>query len=352
MLTSGRHPEWMIGRVLVAFTALITALVVPGAASATPRPSLEEVRQRIQALHHEAESATERHNAMKEEIAGLNVRLTASRTRITEQQAALTRARLALGRLAADTYKAGDLDTLSLFLGDDPDQYVGANALLVSLGERRTEAVSDLQHQRRLLVAAMTDIQAQQQRLDTAQRQLRASQRDVERKLAEAEAELNRLTGDERTQLARGDRSRYRDGLEEQGVTLPPSGRLACDDVPPSGLGARVSKVIGYACAQVGDRYQWGGSGPSRFDCSGLTMMAWKQAGVSLPHNAAMQATYGTTAGLDDLEPGDLVFFFRPIGHNGIYLGNGLMIHAPQTGDAVKIAPIRSVGSLTTAVRL
>jgi cell wall-associated NlpC family hydrolase len=110
--------------------------------------------------------------------------------------------------------------------------------------------------------------------------------------------------------------------------------------------------VIAYACAQVGDPYLWGGSGPDRFDCSGLTMMAWRQSGVFLPHNAAMQAHSGTTVGQAELRPGDLVFFFRPIGHNGIYIGNGLMIHAPQTGDSVKIDPVSFIGSFTTAIRL
>ena len=113
-----------------------------------------------------------------------------------------------------------------------------------------------------------------------------------------------------------------------------------------------MAKVLAYACAQLGDPYRWGASGPARFDCSGLTMTAWKQAGVSLPHNAAMQSTYGTRVALDALRPGDLVFFYSPIGHNGIYLGSGLILHAPQTGDVVKITPLRYIGGFSTAVRL
>lgn len=81
-------------------------------------------------------------------------------------------------------------------------------------------------------------------------------------------------------------------------------------------------------------------------------MTAWKQAGVSQPHNAAMQARLGTPVSRADLRPGDLVFFYDPIGHNGIHIGNGLMIHAPRTGDSVKIAPLDGIRSLTTAVRL
>lgn len=340
-------------RVLLVATMIVTVgAVAHGGAEASPRPSPAQVREQVVSLREQAEAATERFNAARETLASLNIRLTGAEARLAEEREALQAARAELGRIAADTYKAGDLATLSLFLGDNPDGYVSANGILVSLGDRRAEAVSELTHRRQLLVGSMTDLQAQRQRLQQTEQTLLSSKRDVERKLNEAAALLQQLSPEQRRELDRDATAKDRTDLVSAGITVPASGQLTCKDVPLGALGARASKAIDYACGQLGDPYQWGASGPTRFDCSGLTMMAWRQAGVSLPHNAAMQATYGTKVSINNLRPGDLVFFYDPIGHNGIYLGSGLMLHAPRTGDVVKIAPMRYIGTFATAVRL
>jgi cell wall-associated NlpC family hydrolase len=115
---------------------------------------------------------------------------------------------------------------------------------------------------------------------------------------------------------------------------------------------ARAAVVIAAARAELGKPYVYGAAGPSSFDCSGLTMWAFAAAGVSLPHNAAAQYGYGTHIAESQLEPGDLVFFYSPISHVGIYIGNGLMIHAPTSGDVVKIAPVFGAGEYAGATRI
>jgi len=105
---------------------------------------------------------------------------------------------------------------------------------------------------------------------------------------------------------------------------------------PPSAVGG---SVVSIAERYLGVPYVWGGASPSGFDCSGLVMYVYAQVGVSLPHNAAAQYGYGTPVSMSQLQPGDLVFFYS-LGHVGIYIGGGQFIHAPHTGDVVKISPL------------
>jgi cell wall-associated NlpC family hydrolase len=100
--------------------------------------------------------------------------------------------------------------------------------------------------------------------------------------------------------------------------------------------------AIQAAEAEIGKPYSWGAAGPSAFDCSGLMLWAWGKAGVTLPHSSSAQSTMGTYVSLSALQPGDLIFFGSPVHHVGMYVGNGDMIDAPDTGQTVKIQPIFS----------
>lgn len=122
-----------------------------------------------------------------------------------------------------------------------------------------------------------------------------------------------------------------------------PSGLQATKPVPgyvPPFAPGPAGQAVKFAFAQIGKMYQWGAAGPNTYDCSGLTMAAWRSAGVLLPHNAAMQ--YATVAHIprSELEPGDLVFYFTPIHHVAIYIGGDRVIQAPQFGKPVQISGI------------
>jgi cell wall-associated NlpC family hydrolase len=116
---------------------------------------------------------------------------------------------------------------------------------------------------------------------------------------------------------------------------------------------AAAETAVRFALAQVGKPYSWGAAGPSSYDCSGLTMAAWAHAGVSLPHSAAEQYNYGTHVPISALLPGDLIFFYQPIGHVTIYIGNGMMVSAPTEGEDVSVVPLSAFsGDITGATRL
>lgn len=113
----------------------------------------------------------------------------------------------------------------------------------------------------------------------------------------------------------------------------------------PHATSAAAAQAVKFALAQVGKPYVFGAAGPGSYDCSGLTMAAWASAGVSLPHSAAGQYDYGQHVSFDQLQPGDLLFFYQPIGHVTIYIGDGLMVSAPETGENVSVVPANQFGS-------
>ena len=104
--------------------------------------------------------------------------------------------------------------------------------------------------------------------------------------------------------------------------------------------------------AQLGDPYVWAAAGPDAFDCSGLTQYAYAAAGIQLPHSSSMQSTMGSPVPRSALVPGDLVFFYSPVSHVGIYIGNGQMVHASTSGEPVKTASVDSMPSYNSARRI
>jgi cell wall-associated NlpC family hydrolase len=102
-------------------------------------------------------------------------------------------------------------------------------------------------------------------------------------------------------------------------------------------VSGRAGVVVEFALAQVGEPYAWGGNGPGSWDCSGLTSAAWAEAGVSLPRSSGSQIGVGTRVSKSQLEPGDLVFYYSPISHVGIYIGGGEIVHATHPGDVVSV---------------
>ena len=101
--------------------------------------------------------------------------------------------------------------------------------------------------------------------------------------------------------------------------------------------------AVAYAKAQVGDSYVYGAAGPDAFDCSGLTMAAWSQAGVSLPHSSSAQYSSGPHISESELQPGDLVFYYSPISHVGMYIGNGQIVNALNPGAGVQISGLHDM---------
>lgn len=135
--------------------------------------------------------------------------------------------------------------------------------------------------------------------------------------------------------------------IERAGGNLSASDRAAQKDkggefpnLPAPGQAA--AAALSAAKSKLGSAYVWGATGPSTFDCSGLMQWAYKQAGLSLPRSSRQQATFGAPVQKSQLQPGDLVFYYSPVSHVGMYVGNGMMVHAPTSGDVVKVSPLQN----------
>jgi cell wall-associated NlpC family hydrolase len=122
------------------------------------------------------------------------------------------------------------------------------------------------------------------------------------------------------------------------------------DALPAIPSSDQAAVAVRAAMSQIGKPYVWAGSGPASYDCSGLTMSSWRQAGVMMGHSAADQYASFKHVSTDQLQPGDLVFFGHPIHHVGMYVGGGMMVHAPETGELVQVSPV-SRGDLVGASR-
>ncbi len=144
----------------------------------------------------------------------------------------------------------------------------------------------------------------------------------IDKKLAEAKTLLGDLEAEQREAV-----------VSAQHRPAPPS-------VPASG---RAAAAVSYAMAQVGEAYVYGAAGPNAFDCSGLTMMAWAQAGVSLPHSSSAQYSSGPHVAESELRPGDLVFYYSPISHVGMYIGNGMIVNAENPSTGVRVTGLHSM---------
>ena len=185
-----------------------------------------------------------------------------------------------------------------------------------------------------LLVSVKDEIARMQEAERRRQAELqRQAEVELDRQRAAAEADAQARAAAEQAAAATPSSSGEGDGLSGAAPDVP-------DYVPPPADGSKGAQVVAIAMQYLGIPYVWGGASPSQgFDCSGLTTYVFAQVGVSLPHHAATQYTLGVPVSKDQLQPGDLVFF-RGLGHMGMYIGGGNFIHAPHTGDVVKISPL------------
>ncbi|MCZ7458498.1 C40 family peptidase [Streptomyces sp. WMMC940] len=346
-------------------TAAIAGVSLLSAQNATadPKPSIEEVQKKVDDLYRQAGSSTQEYNKAKESAEQQRRKVDRALDEAAERTEALNESRRALGSYAAAQYRTGAVTpTAALLFADNPQSYADQTQLMDRLTEQQRGAIADYETHRAEAAKQRAQATRSLETLTDSQESLRARKQAVQRKLAEARELLSRLTAEERARLAelerkkeeearrkaearaeaeaeaeRQLRERERQEREQTGTGTDTGSATGTASGTTGGTyAAKAEKVLSFARAQIGKPYVWGATGPSSYDCSGLTQAAWRAAGVDLPRTTWDQVKAGQSVATADLLPGDLVFFYDDISHVGVYIGDGKMIHAPKPGANVR----------------
>ncbi|MEU0118930.1 NlpC/P60 family protein [Streptomyces bobili] len=323
-------------RVTVLTTAAAAAVALSSqAANAAPseKPSKDEVKSKVDKLYEEAEQATEKYNGAKEKQEKLQKEVSTIQDNVARGQDELNELRDSIGLAAAAQYRSGSIDSsLQLFLSSNPDDYLDKASTADQLSAQQVESLKKIQDKQRELAQDRAEASGKLKDLASTRTELGNKKKEVQAKLAEAQKLLNTLTAKEKADLAAADARASRDAGDrvDLGNTGPASGRAMA--------------AFQAAQSKIGSPYVYGASGPSSFDCSGLTSWAFAQAGVSIPRISQDQANAGTRIySQSDLKVGDLVIFYGDLHHVGFYAGNGQVLHAPRSGTVVRYESINNM---------
>ncbi|MFE1319482.1 NlpC/P60 family protein [Kitasatospora phosalacinea] len=313
-------------RTAVLGAAAGAAVLLPAtAATAEPTSGTAQVKARVDGLYEEAEAATEQYNKLDERAGQLQEEAAELQDRLARQQEKVLQYQETLGALAAEQYRSGGIDPgMQLMLSSSPDEYLQQAGLRTLAGNQQADALRDALRLQRSIDQERAETAAKLAELEQARTALGSKKAEVQAKLAEAGRILSGLQAAERARVL-GDDSPAASRSSARGGTY---------DGPATG---QTKAILDYAYAQIGKPYQWGAEGPNSFDCSGLTQMAYRAGGVSLPRVTQDQWNAGKHVARADLQPGDLVFYYSDLHHVGIYVGNGKLLHAPRTGKNVQI---------------
>ncbi|GEL25474.1 hydrolase Nlp/P60 [Pseudonocardia sulfidoxydans NBRC 16205] len=304
---------------------------LPPAPEVPPPPTdAAQARDQYQQAQREAEALTEQWHAATDAHDTAEADADTAREAVGPAQEAAARAeadeeqyRSQLDVMALATFENGKLDQFDALLSStSPQNFLDQMSALESLTAEHRVQLQEFEAKVAAARQARADADAAVARAQQTADAARRTADDIKARKAAADVRITDV-----------ERMISRLGPAERATLLSPDEGAPIGIVLGSGIGA---KALAMAATKLGSPYVWGASGPRSFDCSGLTSWAFEQVGMTLPRSSSAQSRIGTPVAWNDLRPGDLVFYYSPVSHVGIYAGGGKMINAPESGDVVK----------------
>jgi cell wall-associated NlpC family hydrolase len=364
---AGGRVRAAVGTALVGALATF-ALVAPlatGTANASP---IDDAQAKAKALQDQIDQNGQKISALSEQYDGAQLKLQQAQQAAADAEARIqatktetARLKKLVGKRAASVYKQamsengfGEYDLSNTSQIAVRNKYADvANQRDDTLVSQLAIAKETLNQQKAAAVQAQTAAQQERDQIAQSKSAIEAANAQQQQLLSQVKGQLAQLVAQEQARRAAAEaaaaRARFaataaaRSTASHAAAVQGTSGGSdpAFSNIPLPPPSGRAATAIAFARAQLGKPYQYAASGPGSYDCSGLTMAAWGAAGVSLPHYSGAQFDMLPKVPLNAMQPGDLVFWGSGGSqHVGIYIGGGLMIHAPHTGDVVKIAPV------------
>jgi peptidoglycan DL-endopeptidase CwlO len=316
----------------------------------------------IKQLETEAAGIDQQYTEVEEQIKDGEAQLRLKQADRQAQAEKVGRLKLQAGQIALAQFQNRNLDTAAhLFVTPDTERFLSQISTVQKVSENQNSVLQDYQQAQANLAALENSAETHLAAIGEKEQQLKSLAAASDKKLHQAKEVLAKLTAEQQKQLAEAEKkAAAMANAEGRAATQAPAKSKKESPAPtqspaktneespaapkasPDSTGSSVTgsskgaTALAYAKAQLGEPYARSGAGPSSWDCSGLTMMAWGSVGVSLPHSSRQQYGRGKPVSESDLQLGDLVFFYSDIHHVALYAGNGQVIHAPRPGKSVE----------------
>jgi cell wall-associated NlpC family hydrolase len=314
--------------IIVIALFLSSILAAPSAVAAPSVASAQRDVDRLRTLAAEKYEAANEANIRIKQLEKESVTLQARGAVLKEQ---LDTSSEALARIAIAKFQGhGFGKTIDLMFSADPTRYLSDASVLEIISRGYAQELKQFAVIKQKVEASKYVVSDKTELLKREKLRLTKEVASAKAALVKAENILKSLKKEDRERLARQEAAR-------ENKILSDSKKYAASY---AGDNSRGSIALKYALQQIGDIYVWAAAGPTRWDCSGLTMRAFQKAGVSLPHSSRIQVRYGKAVSYNSLKPGDLMFFGKPISHVTMYMGGGKMVHAPRPGKKVEVINI------------
>jgi len=329
---------------LVALSSAAVLLAGATAQPASADPTLDDAKAKLETIEQQQSEIGEQWAEVKLQLAQGKTRVDTLSTDIAAQQRRVDALRKQAQQVAITRFQTHGVDiTVQLITSPDPESFLADMSTMGKVDQNMNSLLQDYQAQQGNLADLQRAARDQVTTIATEEKRLSALKDQIDEKIRAGQALVAQLTEAERQRLEADDavsRDETRGALDDAAIDT-------------GSANARALAAVKYAVSKVKNgRYVWGSEGPMTFDCSGLMVASYRTVGISLPHSSRAQFGIGRPIARDQLKPGDLLFFYNPIHHVGMYMGNGLFVHARNPRNGLEITRLSAYPAYQGARRV